>query len=194
VTRETNRMRIRTALVLGPLLVLGLAGCGSGDGDRDGVASVDGGKATSSSAAPDTSEKEAALAFSRCMRQNGVPDFPDPEFGDNGEPQLGTPDGTDGRKLDAAQAKCKKYLPNGGVPEPPDPEKLAKLREYAQCMRDNGLPKFPDPSKDGGIQVQAGPGLDPNSSEYKAADDKCKKFMPGGGNGGSLHSETGEDG
>lgn len=39
--------------------------------------------------------KERALAHSRCMRENGVKDFPDPQIGEDGrtEMKLGGPDG-----------------------------------------------------------------------------------------------------
>ena len=38
--------------------------------------------------AGDVSAEEAALAFSQCMRDNGFADFPDPEIGQNGQPNL----------------------------------------------------------------------------------------------------------
>jgi hypothetical protein len=52
--------------------------------------------------------------MAKCMRENGVPDFPDP--GPNGEMNL------DGSKLDIgpgnpafdkAEKACEKYMPNG---------------------------------------------------------------------------------
>ncbi|HEY0453334.1 hypothetical protein [Actinophytocola sp.] len=184
-------MRVRTALVLGPLLVIGLAGCGGSAGDGK-VATAGGPASTSNSAAAGQSDKAAALKFSQCMRDNGVPSFPDPEFGANGEVRLGTPDGVDRTKVDAAQKKCQQYLPNGGQPQPLDPDKLAQVREYAQCMRDNGVPKFPDPDPNGGIKIDSGPGLDPMSPEFKATDEKCRAKLPGGGGGGSVNSQNGD--
>jgi hypothetical protein len=96
--------------------------------------------------------------------------------------------------MDAAMEKCKKHLPNGGENKPISPEDQRKAQEYSQCMRDNGVPKFPDPEPGGGIAIEGGPGLDPNSPEFKAAEEKCKTLLPGGGEGGSTNEETEGDG
>jgi hypothetical protein len=66
------------------------------------------------SPAQQAEDREQLLAFSACMRKNGVPDFPDPTF---------NPDGSGGLKLDrkvaeapqfkAAQEACEKLLPGG---------------------------------------------------------------------------------
>jgi hypothetical protein len=176
-------MGIRTALVLAPLLALGLAACGTSGNDEQ-TAPANGGSAPVSG----QSEKETALKFAQCIRDNGLADFPDPKFDDNGEAQVNTPDKVDKNKLDAAQDKCKQYLPNGGVRQPLDPDRLAKVREYSRCMRDHGIAKFPDPDDNGGIAINGGPGLDPMSAEFKAAEQECAKGMPDGGKG-STHNE-----
>jgi hypothetical protein len=87
----------------------------------------------------------------------------------------------DSESLAAAQEKCEKHLPNGGEPEKANAEDLEKLQAYAKCMRDHGLPKFPDPDSDGGPGHMEG--IDSKSSEFKAADEKCAHLMPGGGGG-----------
>lgn len=180
-------MRIRD-LVVGPLLLVALAGCGTAP-DGDQVASA-GGPASSTAPAPDQrGEHDAVLEYAACMRDNGVPDFPDPELGDNGEAQLGLPDGIDPAAVEAADRECKHLMPNGGEPKPLDPEVAAKVRAYAKCMRDNGIAKFPDPGPDGGIQIEGGPGLDPMSEEFKAAEEKCRTELPDGGRGASTHQE-----
>jgi hypothetical protein len=52
---------------------------------------------------------------------------------------------------------------------------------YAQCMRANGLPNFPDPEKDGAIKIDPRNGsLDPNSPEFKKAQEKCASLMGSG--------------
>ena len=52
---------------------------------------------------------------------------------------------------------------------------------YSQCMRAHGITKFPDPNSQGGIGISGGPGsgIDPNSPQFKAADQACRKLMPG---------------
>lgn len=74
------------------------------------------------------------------MRANGVPNFPDPKPGGGFRfPASPAP------AFAAAQAKCQKLLPNGGAPPPFDPQALVQLRQIAICMRQHGVPDFPDP-------------------------------------------------
>ena len=60
--------------------------------------------------------RKRALANSRCMRSHGVPNFPDPQFGANGEVSINIPTGSglDPRSpaFQSAQKACAKYLPN----------------------------------------------------------------------------------
>jgi len=51
---------------------------------------------------------------------------------------------------------------------------------YSRCMRAHGITKFPDPDSHGNLGLNAGPGtgIDPNSPQYKAADQACKHLMP----------------
>jgi len=132
------------------------------------------------------------LKYSQCMRDNGVPNFPDPKMEDGGGFSLSLPEGADNEKVDAAQEKCKANLPNGGVPEKPDPERLEQMRKYAQCMRENGVPNFPDPSEDGGIALDMGKlGLSgPDDPKLKGAEEKCKSVMPAGPEGGSKNQRN----
>jgi hypothetical protein len=61
-------------------------------------------------------------------------------------------------------------------------------------MRDHGLANFPDPETDGGgIRVALGDGLDPNSAEFKSAQDACQSLVPPppDGAGMQVHSEGG---
>ena len=54
------------------------------------------------------------------------------------------------------------------------------LDEVWACLRANGVPNFPDPKAGGGFRFQAGAGIDPSSSGFKAARVKCQKLLPGG--------------
>jgi hypothetical protein len=112
------------------------------------------------------------------MRDNGVPDFPDPQFNGNGGMSINAPTGADPAKMDAAQVKCKQYLPNGGEPTKIDPQTLGTLRKLSQCMRDHGVQNFPDPT-DQGIQANGNdPGMDPNDPTFQAATKACDKYAP----------------
>lgn len=52
---------------------------------------------------------------------------------------------------------------------------------FAECMRSHGVPDFPDPGAGGGIQIQAGSGIDPFSPAFKRAQSDCRHLLPGGG-------------
>jgi len=54
----------------------------------------------------------------------------------------------------------------------------ANLLKFAQCMRANGEPNFPDPNGQGVIQ---GSGLNPQSAQFQAAQKKCAKDLGAGG-------------
>jgi hypothetical protein len=58
--------------------------------------------------------------------------------------------------------------------------------KFAQCMRRNGVPQWPDPV-DGDkfrMRATAGPGsVDPNSPEFKNASQKCRSLAPPGWGG-----------
>jgi hypothetical protein len=60
--------------------------------------------------------RQAALKHARCMRQQGV-DFPDPTFGPNGTVKIEIKPGAgpDNAAVQAAEAKCRKLLGNGGM-------------------------------------------------------------------------------
>jgi hypothetical protein len=63
--------------------------------------------------------------------------------------------------------------PGSGSPE-------AAALAFAGCMRTNGVPDFPDPTAGGGFRFRSGAGVDPSSPAFKAAQAKCKKFLPPG--------------
>ena len=74
-----------------------------------------------------------------------------------------------------------------------DQATLDKFRQFSQCMRDHGIADFPDPQTEGGgIRVELGGKLDPDSDAFKAAQDACKDLVPAPPDGGTgLHVESG---
>jgi hypothetical protein len=61
--------------------------------------------------------------------------------------------------------------------------------KFAECMRSNGVPNFPDPSGGGGIQIPVGSGINPGSPAFQSAQRSCFKLLPGGGPGRHTASE-----
>jgi hypothetical protein len=65
---------------------------------------------------------------------------------------------------------------SGGSHRPATAIGLSSTVRYADCMRTNGVPNFPDPS-DGGLAVP--PGLNPASPAFQTAQHACQSLMPG---------------
>jgi hypothetical protein len=140
---------LTTAAILS--VMLALAGCGGSSSpgiahlaSRKGASSASSGSDGSSQEST-SSPEQAALAYAKCMRSNGVPSFPDPKAG-GGFLFHGSPGLISSPAFKAAQAKCHKLLPPGpGSGPPPSAQTLAHFLKVAQCMRKNGVYDFPDP-------------------------------------------------
>ncbi|GLY66050.1 hypothetical protein [Amycolatopsis taiwanensis] len=172
-------MRIRAGLALGTLVLIGtLTACGGGGDANDGIASANSGKpSATASNSGGAGETKDGTAFAKCMRDNGVPEFPDPET--NGSMIL--PEGADTSKLDSAQKLCQDKLPGGGEPRKLSAEDQEKQRKFAQCMRDNGLTEFPDPEPGAtGSVLSQESNLNPEDPKFKEADQKCEQYHPSG--------------
>jgi hypothetical protein len=146
------------ALVVTALAGLALASAGCADGtDPPTVASAaspGGSGPASASADPVARYVEARRAWVKCLRKQGFQDVPDPDAKGNVDLQAhGGRAKTDPRWL-AAQEECKQFsmeVPAELEPKLPPltAEQLAWRREYAKCMRANGMPRWPDPGPDG---------------------------------------------
>lgn len=166
---------MRRMLTAVPLVLLAaLAACGGNGEEGPDVATVGNGATASASAdpsAPAQDEEERKRQFTECMRAEGV-DMDDMRTGEGGVAIR-----ADKAEMSAAMEKCRKYLPNGGEPPKLSPEDVEKMREYAKCMRENGMPDFPDPDPEtGAIKNLTVPGL--TKDDFEKADEKCRDKMP----------------
>jgi hypothetical protein len=160
---EEMRARKQAHLAGGLIVLMFLTGaCSSGSS-----------KATPAASTPASMANLVALA--QCMRANGVPNFPDPKPGEG----IKLPPGLDRNSPAAkkAEAACEKYRPEQPDEDPkkdswPQADKL----KYAQCMRTNGVPRFPDPKADGSLQFDKASGIDPKSAQFKKAQQACDKY------------------
>lgn len=181
------RKQVAAALLLAGLLV---AGCAGNEPAGPGVADLGTPTASASSENKNVPKdpKARAVAYSKCMRANGVRNFPDPDSEGNirlhAEPGNGM--SVDDPKFQAADKACK-YLMPGPSQGDRDKIKAANLK-YSRCMRDNGIKSFPDPKADGTLQIEneMGGELDPTNPKYQAAEKACEKYMPDGGGERSL--------
>ncbi|HEY2650535.1 MAG TPA: hypothetical protein VGI50_01350 [Solirubrobacteraceae bacterium] len=130
-----------------------LAGCGGS-----------GGQTTATTGAPHgfASIEQAAYRYSACMRQHGVPTFPDPQPISHGGEQglkLQLPSGLKGSPAFAtARRDCGGILPevnNGGAQSAAGAhQRELGLVSFADCMRSHGVSNFPDPSAQGQLSVE----------------------------------------
>jgi hypothetical protein len=124
-----------TALLLAAGL---LAGCGS-RGDDQGVVSA-GGQSGSSTAAPDRAQQIGQ--YRGCLVRNGVTllDY----AADDGLPQIDK-DHTPLEKVSTAQQNCRAFMPSGGDADRPSQADIENRQHYAACIREHGIPGYPDP-------------------------------------------------
>ncbi|WP_127504518.1 hypothetical protein [Actinoplanes solisilvae] len=180
-------MRTRRVVVAGLLLLLATAGCGAKADDGGGVATAQDGTASAApSRTPDQKrDEDAPIKFAQCMREQGLTWFPDPDT--NGRTIVKTPKDLDPKKFDAAREACKEFAPDGGDPGEMDPAMLEMARKMAKCMRENGVPDFPDPQPNGSISLDRGKlGTGPGEPAFDKAQEKCSQYLP---EGRQEHSE-----
>ncbi|WP_020557265.1 hypothetical protein [Embleya scabrispora] len=172
--------RLAIRIGIGAFVVLTAVGCGSSDDGGSQVASVAGGSGMPSEQPP-AGDKDP-VKFAQCMRENGVPDFPDPADDGSGHLRMSVPGGgTNATAVDAAMQKCKAYMPGGGEAPKADQQQVERQRELAKCMRENGVPNFPDPSSEGQLpKLDESSGIDPANPAFQAAEKACAKYQPTG--------------
>jgi hypothetical protein len=155
--------RLSPALALAvPACALAIAGCGS---------------SANPSSSASSSKESKGLQFANCMRSHGVPSFPDP--GADGTLSVGGSSGIDlsSPAFQSAQQACARLLglgsgSHGSIPE----SRKLQLLAMSRCMREHGLPNFPDPNfSGGGARLSIGPntGLDPASPAFQHAAAAC---------------------
>jgi hypothetical protein len=147
-----------------------------------------GGSSSSSSSA---SAYDSALKFSKCMREHGIKDFPDPETAPGGGTRLDfkgvNGEGASGQTVKAAQKACGHFQGEGETRELSPQQKAEAedtVEKFAKCMREHGIE----------VKTQIGPGRivaqiggpgpgprgpNPESPVFKAAQKACKGLMQG---------------
>ena len=152
-----------------------LTGCGSNEPDTQ-VASGTGAQpeATATSAPPSLSRDEMAIKFTQCLREQGL-NVPDPEPGKGPMLRFDKNSGVTQEQVQKAMEACKQYNPQAEGSANPQQEENG--RKFAQCMRDNGVEKFPDP-KPGQRGIMIGPGV-ADDPDFQKAQDTCQPILAG---------------
>ena len=180
--------RTATAVIATVVLVLLAAACGGGPSSTGSGGSSAGGSAGSPS----------GIAYSSCMRSQGVPNYPDPD----GSGQLPKGDaqhyGVSTSQYQTAQQACQHLLPTGGslhqqeyqcmqnsdCPPALGQQMLTADRKLARCMRSHGVPNFPDPTTDsnGPVFNITNAGISDaasHTSQFEAKLDECARLVGG---------------
>jgi hypothetical protein len=121
-----------------------------------------GSPAAGSTAAGSTATAQSVVAYSQCMRANGVPKYPDPDS--TGRLPKGDAQSfaVSVATFQSAQRACQHLLPTGGsfdeqsheciqagdCPPALVQQMLTADRKFAQCMRSHGVANWPDPTLD----------------------------------------------
>ena len=168
-------------------LGVGVAGCSGGSSPTATASSqptttvATAGGSASSGASP----LAQAVTFSQCIRNHGVPNFPDP---------VQTPDGGYGYRtqgidpnsaaFQGALQACKALpSPWNSTGAQLSPAQQQAWLNWARCIRAHGQPNFSDPTFSG-IEVHD-IGVGSNSPQLQSAMDACKSQRPSvGGLGG----------
>jgi len=176
--RRSHTLFLASALVGLASLSLLVSACGGSPGSHVaqlGSTTTSAQSSTASAASAGSAQHTAlasALAFSRCMRSHGVPNFPDPDSQGNYPPQSSASAQAKQASL-SAQEVCKHLLPSGGTGTPQQRQlKSTFALKVAQCLRGHGFPNFPDPN---GSRQASPPGIDLNSPQFQAAETACEK-------------------
>jgi len=194
--RDRSRRTPLLAAVLASTILA--AGCGGGS---PGPAPATSGRSTGSPAtvaggtgaglgsnAPRAYAREP-LAFSKCMRANGVPNFPDLSSTGMRIAASGQTISINGVSINApaftaARQKCERYMQDtSAIPTPArSAQKQQQDLEFARCMRSHGIPNFPDPgtSSSEGDQTVHLDGINLSAPAFQAAAKKCGGFNPKG--------------
>ena len=141
----------------------------------------------SSGGSTNATNRDKAMKFAACMRENGVSAFPDP----NASGEL-TIDGiANGSSLDPSTAAftkaigaCRDLEPGGFMGHKRSAQEQQHGLEFAQCMRDDGVRDFPDPTKDGPLidtsRIPSAAGRGAHSIPgFQATVEKCRDALAG---------------
>jgi hypothetical protein len=176
--------RTLRALVALVMLAVIVAGCSSTSGGTGGTSTATTRAGTSSS---NNSTRGKAVRFAECMRSNGVSGFPDPDA--SGELTIdavanGSSVDTSSAAFTQAMSVCMHLQPPGFTGHERNAHEQEGALAFAQCIRDNGVPDFPDPAKDEPmVDTRRIPSADlpGGMSILNAAMKKCGRYGPSAG-------------
>ena len=206
---STRRLStVRLAALVG-IFTVAAAACGSSGSSAAGTtsrplskngSSSSGNSPKSATASPAEFRKQL-LAYAQCMRDNGVTNYPDPQFDANGNPQFNRSDRgsfddlRNSPNFDKARTACESKRPDFGSQFQRHPGRAGgdakDLLKYAKCMRSKGV-DFPDPTFDANGRPQfnrdgapgGAQGQNRTDPTFQAAAQACRQSVGGAFGGG----------
>ena len=142
-----------------------LTGCGAATSRTSG--------GTAGAGHPDTT----TVAILQCYRTHGDPGFPDPVYdpGDGNWHFAVSP----GTAPASTQQACRHLFPSVNASPPVPQAQFQQLVRQAECIRQHGVPGWPDPDPDGAFPLS--PSLQTKSHAFAAASAACQRYWPSGG-------------
>ncbi|HEY0871253.1 MAG TPA: hypothetical protein VGD55_12705 [Acidothermaceae bacterium] len=182
-----GRRAVLAVALLAPITLLATA-CTSGSHSasvaRLSAATTTASSSSSSAAASDLATQ--ALAFARCLRANGLPNWPDPlSNGTFDKSKLQATGYSTAQTRAVEDGPCKSILPTT-APSSPNSQTITTQQQQdyinaVACMRAHGFSNFPDPTFSGDhVTLTPPPGVDTNSTQFTQAQHICKQLIPAG--------------
>jgi len=179
----TQRSVLHCAQAILAVVALALAGCTASQA-APAVPSLGGGTA----GAP--SQVSAMHLAGQCIRQHGIPAFPDPILNSAGQVTFNKSQllGVSKAVLGQAMTACRVALDQAGIQAgrayghgaAPPPAQLRQLVAFARCMRAHGLTGLQDPNPANG-EIRLPPGVAKDSPVVLRATRACRSLLPGNG-------------
>jgi hypothetical protein len=168
-----RRPAARTAAAIAAAAGLALMASACGGSPASRVAQLGTTAAQRGTSSARAGHQNGAIAYSRCMRSRGVPNFPDPTKG-GAIPKVSLQQvGVGNSELQAAQKACNSLWPTVSATQ--QQQVRAQALRFSRCMRNQGINDFPDPDTNGGIRIpdsiESSPGL-------QATINACKPLPP----------------
>jgi hypothetical protein len=161
---------------LAAAVALGTAACGGPS--TAGVATV--GTTTTSVPGGGPPNSGSFVAYARCLRSHGIPNFPD----DPASPAVAAAlksFKSGGPTVRAATQACRKFAPAGGTGAQISPKDQADYLKAARCMRSHGIAGFPDPVlSPGNVRFPVPSSMNTHSTQFEQARQICAKLIPAG--------------
>ena len=168
MTRHTRRSQalLASGVILTSTLAGALAGCSAAVGGT-----------TSASATSSSTPDDETMAIVNCYRAHGDPSFPDPVYdpGDGRWHFAVSP----GSAPASTQQACRHLFPTANASPPVPQAQFQKLVQLAECIRQHGVPTWPDPDPDGSYPLPP-PLLTKTPTTVKALQ-ACQRYIPSGG-------------